>query len=375
MVHNDTSARMDMSRRGFLAAAAAACLSSAAQAAGLMGTQTGDRMIIDNVDRFRVREPLFEGPRVVLSFLGEKYTPAYIQGISGAAFRIAGPCPCAPTCSSQMFTTDLLKLLGYQYSESILGWTGDVDDAKRNMVALIPKIKDSIRARRPVLLWYAFMDTAYEVVTGYDDAEGVFLGWHAHQGPEEGLAKAKQTRAQECAVYCPALGAIFIGEKVGALDDRAAEVAALKEAVRHARDTKVRPDMFRREGLLAYDGWVERFKQPEAKREAGDSHCHSIYRSTHRAAGEFLKEIAPRYPRATDNMTRAATKFAAEADALDKAAGLIGWQSPEQDADRNAKLWPLLAEARDHYAAAIARIEAALKAEGVEVPATAGGDR
>ena len=82
-------------------------------------------MIIDNVDRFRVREPLFEGPRIVLSFLGEKYTPAYIQGISGAAFRIAGPCPCAPTCSTQMGTTDLLKLLGYPDVSAYTGrWDG-----------------------------------------------------------------------------------------------------------------------------------------------------------------------------------------------------------------------------------------------------------
>lgn len=272
-----------------------------------------------------------------------------------------------------MSTTDLLKLLGYTYTESILGWTGDVEDAKQNMVALIPKIKDSIRACRPVLLWYAFVDTAYEVVVGYDDAEGVFLGRHAYlhsrnaaadgpayQSPGEGLAKAKQTRAQETAAHCPALGAIFVGEKVGAFDARAAEIAALNEAVRHARNTKVRPDMFRREGLLAYDGWVEKFKQAEAKREAGDSHCHNIYSSTHRAAGGFLKEIAPRYPRAADNLAKAAPEFAAEADALDKADGLIGWQSPEQDPDRNAKLWPLLAEARDHYAAAMARIGEAL---------------
>lgn len=105
-------------------------------------------MIIDNVDRFRIVEPQFEGARVVLNFLSEKYSPAYIQGISGAAFRIGGPCPCAPNCSSQMSTTDLLTLLGYQYTEFILGWTGDIEDAKKNMVALIPKIKDSIRAWR-----------------------------------------------------------------------------------------------------------------------------------------------------------------------------------------------------------------------------------
>ncbi len=316
-------------------------------------------MIIENVDRFRVSEPLFEGARVVLTSLGEQYSPAYLQGISGAAFRIAGPCPCAPTCSSQMGTKDLLKLVGRECTESILGWKDDVEDAKRNMAALVPKIKESIRARRPVLLWYAFVDTAYEVVVGYDDAEGVFLGRHAYQGPEEGLAKAKQTRAQEAVTICPALGAIFVGEKVGALDARSAEAAALKEAVRHAHDT-TKPGLPAHEGLATYDNWVETFKQPGYKREAGDSHCSQIYRSTHRAAGAFLTEIAPKYPNATNTLTAAAAEFTAEADALDEAAGLIGWQSPELDPERNARTWPLLARAREHYAAGIARIEEAL---------------
>ncbi len=349
-----------MTRRGFLAAAAAACLSSSALAEGLTDKPTGERMIIENVDRFRVSEPLFEGPRVVLSFLGEKYSPAYIQGISGAAFRIAGPCPCAPDCSSQMFTTDLLKLLGYSYTQSILGWTGDVEDAKRNMTTLIPKIKESIRAGRPVLLWYAFNDTAYEVVAGYDDAEGVFLGRHAWQGPKDDLAKAKQTRAQEAAASCPAFGAIFIDQKTGALDARAAELAALKEAVRHARSTTVRPDSYQREGLLAYDGWVEKFRQSGARRGNGDSYCQSVYRTTHRAAGRFLKEIAPKYPKGGEDLAKAAPEFAAEADALDKCSSLIGWKSPERDDARDARLRPLLAEARDHYAAAIGHVEKAL---------------
>ena len=230
--------------------------------------KSDSRMNIDNIDRFRVTEPLFEGARIVLNFLGESHTPAYIQGISGAAFRIAGPCPCAPTCSSQMSTTELLKLLGFQYTESILGWTGDVEDAKNNLVALIPKIKDSIRAHRPVLLWYAFADTAFEVVTGFDDAEGVFMGHHAYQRPEEGLAKAKQTRAQECAAYCPAFGAIFIGAKIGALDARAAEIASLMEAVSHAHNAEIchGPGKPERNGLMAYDYWVDRFQKPETKR-------------------------------------------------------------------------------------------------------------
>ena len=34
---------------------------------------------------------------LVLAQRGETYSPAYVQGIAGAAFRVAGPCPCAPT--------------------------------------------------------------------------------------------------------------------------------------------------------------------------------------------------------------------------------------------------------------------------------------
>jgi hypothetical protein len=316
-------------------------------------------MIIQNVDRYRVVEPLFEGARIVLTYLGEPYSPAYIQGVSGAAFRVAGPCPCAPTVSTQMSLPGLLTLLGYQYRESVLGWTGDVEDARQNTVVLIPKVKDSLCAGRPVLLWHAFVDTAYEVVVGFDDTEGVFLGRHAYQRPEEGLAMAKQTRAQECAAFCPAMGAILIGQKTGSLDAKAAEMAALLEAVRHAHDQTTRT-LPGREGLTAYTYWVERFQKPDGRRGPGDSHCQRIYRSTHRAAGDFLNEIAPRYPSASGHLLAAATQFAAEADALDMASPLIDWGSPEQDTGRNEKLWPILAQARDRYATAIGRIEEAL---------------
>jgi formylglycine-generating enzyme required for sulfatase activity len=315
---------------------------------------------IQGVDHFRVAEPLFEGVRIVLNHRGEDYTADYIQGISGAAFRIAGICPCAPDCSSQMFTTDLIKLLGYEYTQDILGWTGDVQDANEKIVPLIPKVKDSIRAGQPVLLWYAFADTAYEVVAGFDDRDGTFVGYHAWLAPDGAPATAKQTRAAEAAQSCPAFGALFIGRKVGVLDARAAEVAALGEAVRHARDAEVRKAGPPRQGLTCYDFWVAKFRRPDAKREHGDAYCWAVYRSTHRAAGGFLREIAPKYPRATDLLTKAAAEFTAEADVLDGAEALIYWQSPEQDAGRNEKLWPVLAQARDHHAAGIALIEQAL---------------
>ena len=59
-----------------------------------------ERIVLDGVDHYRVTEAMVEGLRVILSYRGETYSPAYLQGISGAAFNISGICPCANTCSS-----------------------------------------------------------------------------------------------------------------------------------------------------------------------------------------------------------------------------------------------------------------------------------
>ena len=96
------------------------------------------------------------------------------------------------------------------------------------------------------------------------------------------------------------------------------------------------------------------------KRSAGDAYCNLVYRTTHRAASQFLTEIAPKYPAASSSLLRAARDFAHEANCLDSARPLIGWQAAEEDADRNAELWPILARARDHYATAIGHIEKAI---------------
>jgi hypothetical protein len=320
-------------------------------------------MILDNVDRFRVIEPSFEAVRVVLSFLGEKHTPAYVQGVSGAAFRVAGICPCAPTCSGQMGTTALIKLLGYEYSEHMLGWKDD--DVTDKIGPMIEAVKASIAAGRPALVWHAFTNAEWDVVAGFDDAEGVFYGRGSYAGQKD-YAKAKQSRAKEAVKICPAFGALVIGKKVGNLDEKAAEVAALKEAVRHAKDPKNLDkaggeNWVMLEGLAAYNRWVEDWKKPDKKRGAGDSYCFGIYRSTHGAAADFLKEIAPKHARASEHLLSAARGFLAEVEALSKAEGLIWWSAPGgPDADRNAKLWPILSEARDHYAKAIDSIEKAL---------------
>ncbi|MBM3240169.1 hypothetical protein FJZ31_28120 [Candidatus Poribacteria bacterium] len=322
-------------------------------------TPKDKKMVLDGVDKYHVKEPLFEGVRVILTYLGEPYSPDYIQGISGAAFRVAGPCPCAPTCSSQMWTTDLIKLLGYEANESIIGWKDD--DVTKETQAVIPCIKNALRSGRPVLVWHAFTNAEWDVVTGFDDDKGIFSGRGSYTGLD-GYCDAKQTRPQEAAKICPAFGATFIGKKTGTLDARSAELKALREAVRHANDsaeTHNGPGIY---GLKAYDRWAGAFKNPEKKRETGDSYCYDIYKTTHRAASGFLNEIAPKYPEASEHLRKAAEYFKAEADTLDSGADLLGWKAPEDpDTEHRAKISDLLAKARDNYRAGIGEIEQALK--------------
>lgn len=365
----------DLSRRDFLRISVAGAAAAGALCAGCSrgGHRPGEaahqpspaghgpRVVISGVDHYRVMDPLFEGVRVMLSHHGEKFTPAYIQGISGAAFRVAGICPCAPTCSAQMGTTDLIKLLGYSCSKFNLGLK--IEEVRPRMQKLLPKIKDSIREGRPVLVWHAFTSAEWDVVAGFDETTHELLGRGSYAGLDE-LAKAKDTRPQEALEICPALGAIFIGEKTGKFDASAAELASLKEAVRHAKDTKGTDAQAGKwamlQGLAAYDRWWQQFKKADAKKSNGDSYCVNIYRSTHRAGAAFLQEIAPRHAAAAERLLAASKSLASEADALDRAEPLIGWKSPTVDIERNAKVWPILAEARGHYAKAIDEIQKAV---------------
>jgi hypothetical protein len=331
----------------------------------------GEPVVIQNVDRYRVVEPLFEGARVVLSHMGAEYSPAYIQGISGAAFRIAGPCPCAPTCSTAMWVEDLLKLLGYQ-SQSFPP-EGQGAAAQEREQEVLAQVRRQIAAGRPVLMWHAFTNYEWDVVCGFDEGRKELIGRGSYAGEDE-YARAPETRPLRPASDIPLFGAIIVREKTGEFDARDAELSALEEAVRHARSPRDRlmgeagshplPWRFA-EGLSCYDRWIHSFRvDPQKVPDAGDRYCLGIYRSTRRAAGEFMRELAPRYPDARAQFERAATHFASEADALDECyaklcGGWDGWHEP--DPARGARAAALLTKARREYGAAIQQIERALE--------------
>ena len=162
-------------------------------------------MYILNAESYKVCEPLFEGVRVIMNFLGEPYSPEYIQGISGAAFRTAGICPCAPTCSAMMETADLIRLLGYEVKEFNISDNPDV------MIGpMVDTVKKEIDRGRPALVWHAFTSAEWDVVCGYDKETGVFLGRGSYRGLDDFVSEP-WNRAKEAVEICPSFGAIFIG--------------------------------------------------------------------------------------------------------------------------------------------------------------------
>jgi hypothetical protein len=314
-----------------------------------------ERIILDGVDRYRVMEAMVEGLRVILSYRGETCSPAYLQGISGAAFNISGICPCAPTCSSFTGPVELAMQLGYQVEH--LPLFGEGIDFSRDVPGMIARVKDEIRAGRPTLVWHAFTLAEWDVVCGFNDSLKLFYGRGSYMGLED-FAAADEGRTATCLDLCPALGAILIGEKTGAFDAEKAEISALQKALDHAYSEKNKDKLGGSEwvfleGLACYDRWVDTFMHPAYIPNNGDRYCFGVYRSTHRSAADFLRELAVKYPQAGDSLDAAALHFETEASTLHSCAELLfpGWELPQSaNAALNTRITTLLAGARDLYA-------------------------
>ena len=326
-------------------------------------------MILNNVDRYRVVEAIVEGVRVILNYRGEPYSPAYVQGISGAAFHIAGICPCAPTCTPGIEPLELARLFGYQVEQlplfnEVVKWDQPAPDEL--LYLMIDRIKTDICSGKPVLVWHAFTNAEWDVVAGFDDEQKVFLGRGSYLGLD-GYAEASWTRPRECLDICPAFGAIFISEKVGTFDAEKAEIESLKNAVLHAHSQKNADkmggsDWVFLEGFLAYQRWKNDFKSPKKTRSVGDAYCYGVYRSTHRAAADYLKELAPKYPAVRETLLDASSSFQAEANTLDQAENFLWWNSPEgPDSERNQNASNALEKAFGHYQRGIEAIEESLR--------------
>ncbi|HEY3284345.1 MAG TPA: hypothetical protein VGN26_18910 [Armatimonadota bacterium] len=349
---------MRVSRREALlqmGAASALCASGA-------GAST-PTVLITGVDRYRVLEPVFEGVRVILAKRGESYTPAYLQGLSGAAFRVAGPCGCAPTCAGAMGPEALARLLGYEVTQ--LSFEGRDVDLEKRLGEVLPQVKEELRQGRPVLVFHAFTTAEFDVVCGFDEDAKRLYGRGSYAGTGKDYAEAPEDRMIRCTEICPPIGAVLIGRKTGKLDARRAEVAALKEAVRFARSSS---KTYPYPGLHCYDLWLSIWQasDPAPKPDfARDGYGGGIYASTSHAAAEFLREIAPSYPTAAQSLKDAAFHFDAQSQALGKLTRHLfpkAGTQPRQSGDARARTVELLGTARAAYEAGIQGIELALVA-------------
>jgi len=323
------------------------------------------RVVLEGLGPYRLWDPMFEGARLILNYRREHYAPEVIQGLSGGAFRIGGICPCAPTVAPAMGPQDLLGLLGYR--AEWLPLVGEGIRAEEAWPAACERVKEELRAGRPALVWHAFTMLEWDVVAGYDDATGEFLGRGAYPARAD-YARAPQARP---ATGDPPLGAILVGERVAAPDLAALQVASLAEAVRHARSRESAACatgegwkmLF---GLACWERWVAAFRRPDYVATNGDHYCLGVYRATHAQAAPYLRLLAVEHPVARGYLEDAADAWAAEAEALDAAAGLFpGWLQPrEADADLNARVAARLQAARDAYARGVDALEGALEALG-----------
>ena len=325
------------------------------------GSAMGSRVILENVDRYRVNEPLFEGVRVILSYRGETYSPSYVQGISGAAFRIGGPCPCAPTCEHAMSTDALIHLFGYEYER--LGVPAEGPERETKMGEMIERVRDEIRAGRPAVVWHAFTSCENDVVCGFDEETGECYGRGSYAGLEE-YARAHETRPLEGTEICGGPHAILIGEKTGSFDARGAEIAALKEAVLHAHGASGTDMPSGPVGIECYDAWIAAYRNKGsfmAPDLPDDSYPLSILQNTRRAASEFMAELAPRHPKARAHLEAAAGHFARESEALTACAEGLAGREKELSEDESIRAAGHLSDARAMYALAIEEIARALR--------------
>ncbi|MCL2707595.1 MAG: helix-turn-helix transcriptional regulator [Defluviitaleaceae bacterium] len=310
-------------------------------------------MALLNIDRYRYNEPLFEGARIVLNASGASFTPEYIQGLSGAAFKIAGGCPSRPTCVCDYWTPDFIRMLGYEITELPC-----FDESGNDVCgALVEAVKKHIDGGRPALVWHAFTNYEYDVVCGYDDDAKQFVGRGTYAGNDE-YARESWDRPKTCD-GAPAFGAMLVGERTGAFDERKAELDSVKNAVKHARNEAPAANFWEVEGIKFYRQWADDYAKEGKERGAADAYCYEVYSSARKAGAIYLHGLAGKYDgEAYDCLRYAAACFERECAELDKARPYLSWASPWGiDEERSKNVAPLLASASGHYEKGVEYLE------------------
>jgi hypothetical protein len=310
-------------------------------------------MKLIEIDSYRYFDPVFEGVRVILNQIGETYTPEYISGISGSAFKIAAGCPSRPTCVCDFWPAEFFRYMGYEVREYAC------EDADGHDISgkMIESVKEQIDKGHPALVWHAFRDEEWDVVCGYDEETKQFIGkGNCHAD----YVKNPWDRPKTSNVY--GFGAVIPGKKVSDFNAREAEMDSLKRAVSHARKETAEDELYKSEGIQGYKNWAAMYAAPGADRGVADSYCYDTYSSVRKAAVIYLRGLGDKYGgEAAAYLKNAAADFEIEIGELEKARPYISWDSPwGVDEERSKMLAPILTEAAAAYENGIESIEKAL---------------
>lgn len=305
------------------------------------------------IDSYRYYDPIFESVRIVLNQIGESYTPEYISGISGSAFKIGAGCPSRPTCICDFWPFEFYKYMGYDAKEypCVDKDGNDITDK------MIKAVKESIDNGKTVTVWHAFREEEWDVVCGYDEEAKQFIGKGTYIGD---YARQPWDRAKTSNIH--GIGAVVVGGKLADFNAREAEIKSLKSAVAHARKESDETELHKTEGIQGYKKWAAYFAAPGADRGVADSYCYDTYSSVRKAAVIYLRTLADKYGgKAVTHLQDAAEAFEIEVGKLEKARPYISWDSPwGVDENRSKMLAPILNEAAAAYEKGIRLIEKAL---------------
>lgn len=316
--------------------------------------------------------------KACLEYLGEHNSYSYLMGMSGAAFRLLWKHGWHPdNIDIYLMAEDVrepyrrtFEAAGYAH-ELMLTAEGHTEEEFR------ARIVDSIAIHeRPLIGFGGVGPPECSVITGYDEAGKVLIGWSFFQDtpePQDQVTYEPSGYFRNRNWFWMFGGLIQIGAQMAKPAQAELDRKALEWALTITRTSMVRG---RYSGLAAYTAWVNDLLRDDDF-PAGDLAVLQNRMMSHNdnmtvvwdgrtSAAQFLREMAERDPAMKEHLLAAASCYQAAADWITEGIMLVGIGREEPQVRKLAEpevrrqLSTLILQARDADARAAEHIDQAL---------------